>query len=268
MSRRLKSRMSRHYVNRTPQQPNSPLMTIIDEALFMTATRFLADVDITELRSSMQSRGYAVLPNLLNGDLLAQLKEECSSLLNIHGVERNFLMAQTSNTPRRMLNVKRNDIKMHGQIIPKMYESPAIRRLFELIIQDSLITCPYAPEEYIINGLFKSADTHGWHWDDYKYGVVFAIETPERGCGGLVQCVPNTTWERNKTGVEDAMCSGPCYTFRLAPGDAYILKTDTGMHRVSPIESGTHRVVVNMVWSTPSEVNTVASHDTMEAIFS
>lgn len=240
----------------------------IDELLFLKVTEFLAENDLVELRASMKQQGFALLRGLFDGDLLEKLRTECRSLMHEHGVERDFLMQQTANTPRRMLNVKRDRIKEHGALIPRIYESLVVRRLFGLVVQDEFHTCPFTPEEYIINGLFKSGDTHGWHWDDYRYGVVLAVDTPEKGRGGLVQVVPTTTWDRRDDCVENALCSGPCHSFRLQAGDAYVLKTDTGMHRVTPIAEGAHRIVVNMVWSTPSELNKDLSHDTMEALFS
>lgn len=239
-----------------------------DELLFLSASKFFASSDLVELRQSMQTKGFAVLRHLFDGELLRGLRDECMGLLDDHGVERDFLMQQTGNTPRRMLNVKRDRIKEEGRLIPRIYESQSIRRLFELITQEGLETCPFSPEEYIINGLFRSGDTHGWHWDDYKYGVVFAVDTPEKGGGGLVQVAPNTTWDRQADCVENALCGSPTYSFRLNPGDAYVLRTDTGMHRVSPIAEGTQRIVVNMVWATTDELGKEVSHDTMEALFS
>jgi len=67
--------------------------------------------------------------------------------------------------------------------------------------------------------------------------------------------------------LEQALFSGPSYAFRLEPGDAYILRTDTGMHRVSPIHEGARRVVINMVWATTDEQDKPLSHETMEALF-
>lgn len=243
-------------------------MEKIDELLFMSVSRFFEKNDIVDLRSAMNAKGFAIFRELLSEKLLQELRKECHFLLDEYGVERDFLMHQTGNTPRRMLNVKRDLIKEHSHLIPKMYESQALRRLFELVVQEMLETCPFTPEEYIINGLFRSGDTHGWHWDDYKYGIVFAVDTPSNGRGGLVQVVPNTTWDRKSDCVEKALCEGPAYSFRLEAGDAYILRTDTGMHRVTPIADGEHRVVINMVWATPSELGKEVSHDTMEALFS
>lgn len=211
--------------------------------------------------------GFVVLRGLLQPELLDDLRQECLALIEAHGVERNFLMAQTADTPRKMVNVKQDAIRAHGNIIPAIYDSTIIKRLFEMITQERLLTCPYTAEEFIINALFKPTDTHGWHWDDYKYGVVFAVNVPEKNHGGFVQVVPNTVWKKQNLSVEQVMFDNLIHSFRLDPGDAYILRTDTGMHRVSPIQEGAERLVVNMVWSTESELNKEISHETMEALF-
>lgn len=236
--------------------------------LFNSVSECLQQSDITGLQASMQEKGYAVIPGLFRGRLLQQLQDECSTLLDLHGVERDLQMKQTANTPRRMVNVKRDRIREHGALIPAVYNSPLVRRLFEIITRERFTTCPYTPEEYIINCLYRSQDTHGWHWDDYKYGVVFAVKTPPAESGGYVQVVPNTSWNKDSPSVEAALFSGPAYAFRLEPGDAYILRTDTGMHRVSPIREGASRIVVNMVWATVDELDKPTSHETMEALFS
>lgn len=239
----------------------------LNHQLIDSVTNCLRHTDLPALQASMREKGFAVLRGLFRDELLRQLQDECAKLIDMHGVERNLHMKETAYTPRRMVNVKRDRINEYGLLIPRIYHDPMVRRLFEIITGERFTTCPYTPEEYIINCLYRVADTHGWHWDDYKYGVVFAVETPPAESGGYVQVVPNTFWNKDKPSVEAALFSGPAYAFRLEPGDAYILRTDTGMHRVSPIQEGTSRVVVNMVWAAMDELDKPTSHETMETLF-
>ncbi|NML15936.1 HalD/BesD family halogenase [Azohydromonas caseinilytica] len=239
----------------------------LDRRFFEMVVDFLGRADLVELRASMQERGYAILRNMIKPELLDELRGECWNLLESSGVERDFLMRQTANTPRRMVNVRCEEIRSQGRLIPALYQSVAFRRLFEVITRETFVECPYEPEQYIVNALFKSGHTHGWHWDDYKYGVNIAVETPDKESGGYVQLVPNTSWNRERPSVEEVLFSNQILSFRLEPGDVYILRTDTGLHRVSPINAGSRRIIVNMVWSTPEEVQTVTTHDTMEEIF-
>lgn len=177
-------------------------------------------------------------------------------------------MKQTANTPRRMINVKQEDIAQNGRIIPALYSSSILRGLFEKIAECQFNRCPYTPEEFIINALFKSGNTHGWHWDDYKYGIVFAVEVPKKENGGYVQVVANSRWDRQRPSVEDVLFKSVIHSFRLEPGDAYIIRTDTSMHRVSEVSEGARRIVVNMVWAASDEVDRVIDHSTMEELFS
>jgi hypothetical protein len=220
------------------------------------------------LRDSLIDRGFAHLPKLFNQALLQEIRTECHTLLELHGIERNFLMKQTANTPRRMANVKQADIAQNGAIIPTLYSSSILKELFEKIADCKFQRCPYTPEEFIINALFKSGNTHGWHWDDYKYGIVIAVDVPEKGKGGYVQVVPNSRWNRQRPSVEDVLFESVIHSFRLEAGDAYIIRTDTSMHRVSEVDEEAKRIVVNMVWAASDEVDRVVDHSTMEELFS
>lgn len=176
-------------------------------------------------------------------------------------------MSQTANSPRKMVNVKRDYIKDNAVIIPELYKSEVFRKLFGSIVGEEFIDCPYEPEEYIVNALFKPKDTHGWHWDDYKYGIVMAIDVPDPEYGGYIQVAPNTNWDRDNPSIEKALFSSYIKSFRLEQGDAYILRTDTGLHRVAPIKKGAKRVIINMVWATKQEQDKQVCHETMEALF-
>ncbi|MDP4300831.1 HalD/BesD family halogenase [Leptothrix discophora] len=240
----------------------------IDNQINHAANQYKPPSNTEKLKYSLKERGFAHLPGLIEKELLQALREECHRLLGSHGIERDFLMKQTANTPRRMVNVRQQDISTNGKIIPALYKSEAMKHLFEEIAGCQFMPCPYKPEEFIINALFKSGNTHGWHWDDYKYGIVFAVEVPEKENGGYVQVVPNSRWNRQRPSVEDVLFDSVIHSFRLEPGDAYIIRTDTSMHRVSEINDGAKRVVVNMVWAAADEVDRVVDHSTMEELFS
>ncbi|MCM2292965.1 phytanoyl-CoA dioxygenase family protein [Allorhizobium sp. BGMRC 0089] len=239
----------------------------IDALILNSIKKFIFRADFSEMQNSLENKGFAVLRGLLDANLFAAVEAECNALLNRHGKSRDFVMKQTANTPRKMVNVKRDDIHKYGRVIPQIYHSEWVRSVFGMIARETFSTVPYTPEEYIVNALYKSGDTHGWHWDDYRYGIVFAIETPALENGGFVQVVPNTHWNRANPSVEENLFRNPIHSFRLEPGDAYILRSDTGLHRVHPITEGSKRVIVNMVWAAADELSKDVSHDTMEALF-
>jgi hypothetical protein len=245
-------------------QQNSNIHIKISEALI----DFFVRQDISGMRASFNEHGFALLPNLFSGELFSALALECQGLIESYGQKRDFLMLQTANSPRKMINVKRDHIKEHGCIVPALYSSELFRKLFGSIVGEKFVDCPYLPEEFIINALFQPQDTHGWHWDDYQYGVVIAINVPDPEYGGFVQVAPNTEWDRENPSIEKALFSSYIKSFRLNAGDAYILKTDTGLHRVSPIKPGAKRIIINMVWATESETDKEISHETMEALCS
>ena len=237
------------------------------EKLFLSVVSYLSSADIQELRHSLSEKGYVVFKNLIKHEALSVLKNEALLLLEKYGVQRDFLMQQTDNTPRKLINIGQRDIKNNGGVIPELYLSPIFKSVFEAVTQEKFHDCPYQKEEYIINCLLRPSDTHGWHWDDYKYGIVIALETPQIGYGGFVQAVPNTRWNRQSPSVETAFLQSNVHSFRLDEGDVYLLKTDTSMHRVFPIKEGARRIIINMVWATDDELNKEIDHSTMEAFF-
>lgn len=83
----------------------------------------------------------------------------------------------------------RRDISEHGRVVPVVYSSTALRGAPSEIADDTVFECPYEPEQYVITELTAVGDTHGWHWDDYSFALVWVIDCPPVEHGGFVQCV-------------------------------------------------------------------------------
>lgn len=103
---------------------------------------------------------------------------------------RDLRCAETGNTPRRMRNVRQAEI---------------------------------------ITRLERAGDSHGWHWDDYAFALVWVVECPPPADGGSVQGVPRTRWNKREPGGPD-LASHPIHSWYLQPGDAYLMRTDTTLH--------------------------------------
>jgi predicted 2-oxoglutarate/Fe(II)-dependent dioxygenase YbiX len=53
----------------------------------------------------------------------------------------------------------------------------------------------------------------------------------------------------------------------LAPGDLYLMRTDTTLHRVYPITGG-RRVIVNMAYAAARDLARPITHETMDSLWS
>lgn len=226
------------------------------------------DADYAAARTAFLSGGFALISNLLPVEVKSCVAAEADHLLNGKSVRRDIRLPETGNSRRAMVNVTADSIREHGSVVPGLYNSSCFRSALARVVGEEIYTCPYAPEEYILTHLSRSGDTHGWHWDDFSFGVILVIDCPDVEQGGFVQTVTNTRWNKKNPRVYSQMVGRPIESHALSPGDIYILRTDTTMHRVHPIEDGGRRTIINMAYAASRDLNKNISHETMEDLFS
>jgi hypothetical protein len=56
------------------------------------------------------------------------------------------------------------------------------------------------------------------------------------------------------------------YSIELAPGDLYLMRTDTTMHRVYPLRAG-RRTILNMGFASTADLQREVSHETMDNLW-
>jgi len=173
----------------------------------------------------------------------------------------------TDGTPRNMRTVGQPVIKDKGPLIDAFYFAPALLELVERVVGEQVHTCPYPGEHYVISQLDRHGDTHGWHWDDYTYGIILVLEAPHYTQGGFVQAVPNTAWDKANPDVYGALLSSQVRSYALAPGDGYVIKTNSTMHRVHPIRGEDRRTIVNMTLASTADLSRQFTHETNDALF-
>jgi hypothetical protein len=192
--------------------------------------------------------------------------DEARALVAGHGLRRDVAFAETGHTPRRMRNVRRGEIHQYGTVVPAVYSCAGLCCALGHVAGEDVLECPYESEQYVITELASTGDTHGWHWDDYSFALVWVIECPPLSDGGFVQCVPNTTWNKADPQLHRQFVSRPIYSMELRPGDLYLMRTDTTLHRVYPIRSG-RRLIVNMAYASRADLGKNISHDTMDKLW-
>ncbi|WIM99837.1 hypothetical protein ACTOB_003502 [Actinoplanes oblitus] len=218
-------------------------------------------------RKSFYESGFALVSYLLPDEIKQQIAAEVRDLLDERSIRRDLHLAETSNSPRYMRNVTAADIRAHGGVTVGLYESEAFRGALGSVAGEAVLECPYEPEHYVITHLERSGDTHGWHWDDYSFGVILVVDCPEVAGGGFVQTVPNTSWDKSNPQVFKQLVNNPINSYELRPGDIYLLRTDTTLHRVHPLEPGAKRTIINMAYAAERDFQKEISHETMEDLF-
>lgn len=218
-------------------------------------------------RKSFYETGFALVSYLLPDEVKEQVATEVEDLLAAQSVRRDLLLKETSNSPRYMRNVTAADIRARDGVTVALYQSPAFLAGLTSVAGEQVMECPYEPEHYVITHLERKGDTHGWHWDDYSFGVILVVDCPEVEMGGFVQTVPNTQWDKDDPQVFKQLVSNPIYSYELRPGDIYLLRTDTTLHRVHPLEDGAQRTIVNMAYAAQRDLTKNISHETMEDLF-
>ncbi len=239
----------------------------VDDVLAEHLARRFGAGERADLRAQFQRDHVAPLRGLCPPRLFEPLKAEAFDLMDRFGVARDFALDITDGTPRHMTTVGQPIIKDAGPGIDALYFSAALKAFLSEIVGEALSVCPYPGEHYVISRLHKSGDTHGWHWDDYAYGFVLVLEAPHYREGGFVQAVPHTAWDKRQPDVHGALLQSQVHSYAFEPGDAYVIKTDTTMHRVYPIRGNARRTIVNTTWANALDLAVPKTHETNDILF-
>lgn len=222
---------------------------------------------MAQLREKFASEHVVVLKEFCPPDVQEAIKDEACGIMDRHGTAHDLVFEITDSTPRRMTTVGQPVIKDEGPLIDAFYFSPTLLDVCSQVADEEVHTCPYAGEHYVISRLDKSGDTHGWHWDDYTYGIILVLEAPHYTEGGFIQAVPHTSWDKENPDVHGALLSSQVHSYALQPGDAYLVKTNTTMHRVFPIRGESRRTIVNMTLVNTADLSRPLTHETNDALF-
>jgi len=218
-------------------------------------------------RERFAAEHVVVLPGVCPPTLLEAMRTEACGLIDRHGTSHRLVFEITDNTPRNMTTVGQPVIKAEGPLIDAFYFSPELLRLAAAVVGEPVHTCPYPGEHYVVSRLAACGDTHGWHWDDYTYGIILVLEAPDYREGGFVQAVAGTSWDKQDPDVHGALLRGVVRSYALQPGDAYLIKTDTTMHRVHPIRGRGRRTIVNMTLASTADLSKPMTHETNDVLF-
>jgi hypothetical protein len=225
--------------------------------------------DVTALaamRARFREDGFVALGSLLTPPVRRRFDAEASALLARHAQRRDLRIAVTGGSARRYAIASRADIATDGVLVPAAYRSRALARVLGAIAGEPIVPVPHLPEEFIATRMEHPGDEHGWHWDDYRYALVWIVRAPAAGAGGEVELVPDTRWDKRDPRVAEQLRGRTPSRFAPASDSAYFLRADTTLHRVAPLLRDTVREVVTFSYTTPAEVTRAVTHETLDAI--
>jgi hypothetical protein len=223
--------------------------------------------DILKKSQQFRREGYVKLRGLVPDSLFAQVTEEVKSLLDTNSRRIDIELKETGNSPRKMHTVSADVIARESELIPAVYNSPSLRNVLGQIAQADVHICPWDGEKFVIIRQDQPGDTHGWHWGDFSFTVIWIIEAPSPEVGGMLQCVPHTNWDKQNPRVHEYLQEHPIRTYANATGDLYFLRSDTTLHRTIPLKSAATRIILNTCWASESDTKKDATHETMHAMF-
>lgn len=115
----------------------------------------------------------------------------------------------------------------------------------------------------------QAGDSHGWHWDDYTYSMVWVVDAPaDPADGGGLEFVPNTTWDKDQPRIDWHLSNNEILSGPVAPGMAYLLRADTALHRVAPLRrEGLVRTVLVYTYGSLDDLTREVTHETMEDVY-
>ncbi len=227
--------------------------------------------DVTmDLRTQFQRDQVVKLGQLVPPNIVSQIQSEARNLLAQHGKRRDLTLKATGGTPRSYTSVDRDNIHHHNGSIRSFFESEAVREYLGDIVGEPVFRVPYEPEEYIINSQNQSGDTHGWHFDDYTYALIWLVDAPGPFDGGRVEFVNFTEWDKAapREQLVSLLCERTVQSLHVPAGSCYIMKARYALHRVAPILNDATRTVIVFTFASQADLDDqTISHETMEQIY-
>ncbi|MEP5762608.1 MAG: hypothetical protein ABJ327_25465 [Litoreibacter sp.] len=204
----------------------------------------------------------------INPGVISDVRQEVDRLTSRHAIRRDLEVRTTGNTPRKMNNVDFDAIAKHSPMLMQLYSNPALIKLLANIAGEDFHECPYDFEKMVITSLQKRGDSHGWHWDDYSFAMIWVLRAPEKEKGGVVQCVPNTHWNRDNPSIISQFVAQSIDTYYFPEGSIYLMRSNTTLHRVYPlVDPSAERTILNNTYASTLDLNKEIDHSSMEELF-
>lgn len=216
---------------------------------------------LTELAAEFREEGYIRLAGLLSPQAFSALNSEIEEQVTAAN-SRNFIM-EGYGTPRQLSVMGGSTLLRNTDLIWTLYAHWELRRLITRLTGSEVYSCLHPDEFMVANFLLERGDTHGWHLDDPAYALIIFFAAPAPEDGGVIEYIPHwrafcesvgTSPEHNvDRTVELARERGLIRLKHHNTGDAYLLRADQALHRVTGLKrDGIRRIVLNLAFEASS----------------
>lgn len=223
---------------------------------------------IAGYRARFAREGFVELTAAIPGDVRARITAEVTSALDAHAVRRDVRIAVTGESPRRYRVVGRDTLAATCPATASFYRSASLLALLSEIAGVAIVPAPYEPEELIATRLEAAGDTHGWHWDDYGFALVWVLRAPPACDGAVLEFVTGVPWCKAAPRVDAILGEREPLRAYVATGTVYLLRADTTLHRVAPLRRDARRDALCFSYAAADERSREVSHETLDAILS
>lgn len=238
------------------------------DAAFNAYMNSLTQSDISELQTRFSESPIVCIADILPQELWLRLCDDTEKIAKRFGKRKSLTIEETSNTERKMITVGNKLCRENSSLISAIYDSQPFRKLLSTIANETVHQCPIDDEQIAISLLEKKGDTHGWHWDDFSFGLVWLIDIPDASCGGFTQCVHNTEWDKKNPAVYEVITNNLIQSYHFNTAGFYFFRSGTTLHRVHPLTKDSRRLIVNMDWASMADLQKELSIDTTLDIYS
>jgi hypothetical protein len=207
---------------------------------------------IESLSCSFLERDYVVLTDFLTDYSLRTLQIDVEQALRF-ARRRDFLMECMDNSPRRMNVINSKVLEENSKYVPALYGNYDLVNFLSRLTKMPVEVLETDIDRFVVNHLSKEGDTFGAHFDDYPISLAIVLYAPLPEFGGVPEIKPRAAKLAD-------LFDNPI-TVPLKNGDAYVLRSDTAAHRVSPLKADLSRTAINFAytWRGYSKKETVSA---------
>jgi len=264
------SKLSTIYSKTASMALDSYDSSVMEEVEYQLENHYETSVSqqyIDEKSNLFSKEKYVKVTDIISRSLMERISKETINLMDSTARRIDVTIPTTSNSLRKMETINYENISESGTLLPYLYYSKEMRKFLSKVTRHEVYDCPFDSERMTGTRQTKVGDTHGWHWGDHQYALIFIIEAPPIEYGGMLQNVPHTTWDKSNPRVFEILTEMPIYTYYHQTGDIYFFQTDTTLHRTYPLNKDCNRLIINFTYSGPNDLIKGHSHETMGPIY-
>ncbi|MFC9993471.1 hypothetical protein [Nocardia sp. NPDC127526] len=201
-------------------------------------------------RDRLTETGIARLGFLLPHQVKRSLAAEALTLVDRH---QELGAKLPGNEPARHgIDIGQREVDAHGQCIPQLYDCESLRHRLSVVAAEDVLPRP-GDRRYAITRLHHDDRPNEWHWGEYSFLLALVVECPPLEEGGFVQTVAHTRRDWDHSDIYRTLIRNPIRSWELHPGDLYLIRTDTTLHRVHPFTHG-RRTIVSMSFASRADL--------------